>query len=50
MKTPSENGEEKMYAFCDIYTFHKSSDARIKQLSAYLIELRTGSKQLGYFV
>lgn len=39
MKTPSENDEEKVYAFCDVYTFDQSSDANIKKLSAYLLEL-----------
>jgi ketosteroid isomerase-like protein len=42
LKTPSENGEEKMYAFCDVYTFDQSSDSKIKKLSAYLIELTSG--------
>ncbi|WP_404456596.1 nuclear transport factor 2 family protein [Oceanobacillus kapialis] len=39
MKFTGEDAGEKLYAFCDIYTFDNSPDVRIKQLSAYLIEL-----------
>ncbi|WP_331000853.1 nuclear transport factor 2 family protein [Radiobacillus kanasensis] len=39
MIMPEENGQEKLYSFCDIYTFDHTDSNIIKELSAYLIEL-----------
>ncbi|MBO0992732.1 nuclear transport factor 2 family protein [Bacillus sp. SD088] len=39
MRMPKANGQEKLYAFCDIYTFDGANNNKIQDLTAYLIEL-----------
>lgn len=39
MKMPNEAGEKKTYAFCDIYKLDKFKNGKIKELTAYIIEL-----------
>ncbi|GAB2772934.1 nuclear transport factor 2 family protein [Rhabdobacter roseus] len=38
MKDPS--GEEKAYAFCDIYVFSGFKNAKIKEMTSYVIEVK----------
>ncbi|MFD2043739.1 nuclear transport factor 2 family protein [Ornithinibacillus salinisoli] len=45
MKMSNENGEDQLYAYCDIYTFANTSKDTIKELTAYLIELPNGEVQ-----
>ncbi|NGP46879.1 nuclear transport factor 2 family protein [Bacillaceae bacterium SIJ1] len=45
MKMPKENGGEKLYSFCDIYTFDHSNNSTVSELTAYLIELRSHEKE-----
>ncbi|WP_042221178.1 nuclear transport factor 2 family protein [Oceanobacillus manasiensis] len=37
--TMDENGGNKKYAFCDIYKLNKHKDGKIKEITAYLIEI-----------
>lgn len=39
MKMPDENGEERRYSFCDIYTLDKFKNGKIKTLTTYLIQI-----------
>ncbi|MBP2079092.1 nuclear transport factor 2 family protein [Oceanobacillus polygoni] len=39
MTIPDEEGINKTYAFCDIYKLNKFKDGKIKELTAYLIEV-----------
>lgn len=39
MKMPEESGELKHFAFCDLYTLDKDENGKIKEMTAYLIEL-----------
>lgn len=38
MKTPE--GTEHTYAFCDIYTFNGFKNAKIKEMTSYVIEVK----------
>ncbi|SFA84342.1 Ketosteroid isomerase-related protein [Lentibacillus halodurans] len=37
--TVPDDGKDKTYAFCDIYKLHKFKNGKIKELTAFLIEV-----------
>jgi len=38
-----ESGAPKTYAFCDVYRMSGSKNDKIKEITAYLIELNAGA-------